>query len=278
MRGSARLTRIMAVTLATAATVLGGYQTAVAAPGDDGPKTRIIGGEDATETYAFMASMQTRDASDHNCGASLISPEWILTAAHCVEGDDPADWQFRIGTNTYNDGGEVVYPAEFITHPDYAADIAGADVALVRLESPAESTPIRIGSATPADESEIRLLGWGLQCPTRGCGEAPVDLQQLDTTVLPDADCEQAAADTGGTYDAARELCENTNEGTTAACYGDSGGPALAKEGEEYVLVGDTSRGFYASCLEGPGVYNDVTAHVDWINEVTGGIASIGNS
>lgn len=235
-----------------------------------GADTRIIGGEPADQAYSFMASMQTRGGSEHNCGATLVAPEWLVTAAHCVEGARPAGWQFRIGSTTYNDGGEVVHPERFFRNPGYFKDIAGSDIALVKLAEPATSEPIAIGASTPADGSSIRLLGWGLRCPVRGCGEGPIDLQQVDTTVLPDSVCSDAAAEHGQTYDPSRELCENTENGTSS-CYGDSGGPALALEGEQYVLVGDTSRGFVASCLGGPGVYNDVTAHRDWIAHVTKG-------
>lgn len=228
----------------------------------------IIGGEDADQTYTFMASLQTSSGGDHSCGASLIDSEWLVTAAHCVEGESPADWQLRVGTTDYSSGGEVVTPDEFIPHPDYP-DV-GADIALIHLASPATSTPVGIGTATPADQSTLRLLGWGLTCPVRGCGDVPLTLQQLDSTVLADSECDSWADQTGQPYGGAGELCLDTAGGTASSCYGDSGGPALALVDGEYVLVGDTSRGFVANCLLSPGVYTDVTQQRDWIARVTG--------
>src|SRR5690606_24636394 len=81
---------------------------------------------------------------------------------------------------------------------------------------PATSAPVPIAASAPAG-SATRLLGWGQTCPQRGCGPAPVGLRQLDTRILPDAQCPGIASD---------ELCIEGGGGR-GACYGDSGGPAL---------------------------------------------------
>ncbi|ADD42881.1 S1 family peptidase [Stackebrandtia nassauensis] len=247
--------------VAAAAVAVGGV--GFAANADDGvdasdSQTKIIGGVDADQDYSFMASMQGSDGS-HRCGASLISPEWLIIAAHCVEGEDPSGYQFRLNTKTVSDGGEVVKPTEFVVHPDYSGGVD--DLALVKLEAAAESAPVKLGSeASPGTKS--RILGWGATNPD-GSG-APETLQQLDTAVVESSKCTEIGE---------KDLCTDNPNGDSGACYGDSGGPQIVDDGSGgWVLIGATSRSGNGdpTCATGPSIYTNVTAYTDWINETTG--------
>lgn len=125
----------------------------------------------------------------------------------------------------------------------------GGDMALLRLARPSGHTPIPMADSAPAG-TRIRLLGWGQTCPTRGCGPAPENLQQLDTSVLNDYACSIGPD----------ELCVNGGNGQ-GACFGDSGGPAIAGYQGSWRLVGTTSRGTDWTCATSPSIYNDVTYH-----------------
>ncbi|WP_026360874.1 S1 family peptidase [Amycolatopsis nigrescens] len=255
-----RTRSLVAGMLAGAAAVLGLAMPAAAA---SGPQPLIVGGVDATETYGFMASMQSKDG-EHNCGASLIDKQWLVTAAHCVTDPStnetlaPGDWQYRIGTTDRTTGGEVGEVDKFIAHEKWDWNGPGQfDIALAHLSKPVEAAPIAIG-ASPQAGTDVREIGWGLTCPTRGCGEAPVTLQELDTKIAEDSAC-------GDGYDAQSELCMDNKGGEASACYGDSGGPAVVKDGDKWTLVGATSRGQTASCPEKEGIYTDVTSYKEWI-------------
>lgn len=253
--------------LAIAATMLAGL--ALAAPTASAVVTPfIIGGTQPTQTYSFMASMQSTDGK-HHCGASLIDEQWLVTAAHCVEGQQPSNVQYRIGTTDRTSGGELVKPDKFVAHPkseqkQAGNDIAtGYDIAMVHLSQPVQAQPIKIASTPPQPGTALQLLGWGQTCGTPKCGEPPKTLKELETKTVTPANCTSSQ----DPFDPARELCIDNKAGKVNACYGDSGGPAVVQEDSGYTLVGATSRGLAENCSEKPGIYSNLVAHTDWINE-----------
>ncbi|PXY21191.1 S1 family peptidase [Prauserella muralis] len=220
----------------------------------------IVGGVPADQPYPFAVSLQ-QNSGEHFCGGALVAAEWVVTAAHCVQGREPAEFSARIGSLDRTQGGEVIEPAQVLPHPDYDPDGAGGDVALVRLASPAQAEPIAL--ATGAEVGvPTRILGWGQTCPTEGCGTSPVTLQQLDTSVVDGAGCTAV-------FDPAVELCTGNPEGRKGACYGDSGGPEIIRAGERWLLAGVSSRpGVHdATCGTGPSIYTSVVAYTPWITE-----------
>lgn len=235
------------------------------------PAGAIVGGRNATQTYDFMVSIQT-PAGAHGCGGALISPEWVVTAKHCVATATPADLRLRIGS-TRTDGGGTLATVAAITLPPAIGGwgvpalnlYPSHDIALIRLAAPVANVPVRLAADPGPVGTPTRLIGWGQTCQLAGSCGAPVDLQELDTAVQTDGGCFT------GFFNAVNETCVRGGGGT-GSCFGDSGGPSLIQRDGVWQLSGVTSRSTapYYYCGVSNSIYTDVTAWRAWLEGETG--------
>ncbi len=242
---------------------------------------KIINGStvDSKAKFPFQVALIQKADGAQFCGASLIAPRWVLTAAHCFHTENKqttfaAAIQVRIGvTDLTTQEGEIIDVSEIINHPQYLlpAGNFNNDIALLKL-----SAPVTQGSLImPARESETNLNAAGTAVRVIGWGKTETGttntLREVGQQISQDALCQS-------TWNATTQmLCAQTPAGDTTvreSCQGDSGGP-LFTDAVTPRQVGVVSFGT-TTCTEidKPGVYARVTAFDAWLGATTGRNAS----
>jgi hypothetical protein len=201
-----------------------------------GRSAEVIGGTAAPAgSWDFAAYVVEHDSGGYGtCTGSVISPNVVLTAAHCVLDDktnkqlDPSAFTITTGSLDLSHGGARQVSA--VTHvsvgPGFNLQSLRPDEAILVLATP--TTAPSISLATPADVAlytpgaSVVLAGWGLEQPKDR--DTPSELQTTNTSLQSDKACRESAGGAFITYLPGWMLC---TAGGGVACKGDSGGPIL---------------------------------------------------
>ncbi|XP_056253560.1 transmembrane protease serine 2 isoform X1 [Seriola aureovittata] len=234
----------------------------------EAPRTRIVGGADAVNgAWPWQVSLQIH--GQHICGGSIISPYWILSAAHCFQDYSRPDmWTVYSGDVSLikmsSDEGKTVN--KIINHAKYDTKTNDNDIALLKLDTPLTYTstvrPVclpNVGVNLSA-ERQAWITGWGA---LRSSGPAPDRLNQAQVTIYNTVTCNSPLVLDGQVTQTM--ICAGKLQGGVDTCQGDSGGPLVVEEGGVWWLTGDTSWGIGCAWRNKPGVYGNITYFTDWI-------------
>lgn len=196
------------------------------------------------------------------CGGSVISKEWILSAAHCVDSLEAKSF-IRAGSIKLS-GGKVFEIKRTVVHPKWNEYDQIYDFALFQLSTPlpynyaVQPIQLPVSHSEVPDGSSVTVMGWGRLTED---GDTPNNLMATTLKTISRTEC-QEALDTATITPI--HICAIGYE--TDACQGDSGGSLVY----DSTIVGVVSYGEGCARPGTPGVYSNVAAVVDWIKEVAG--------
>ena len=219
---------------------------------------KIVGGVQAAKgEFPFIVSLRSSYGS-HFCGGSLIKKNWVLTAAHCVEGGYLKGVAIGLNNQADTAGVEKFTVLQIVKHPQWNANTMENDFALVKLSADSTYAPIALNAKEITSKVDFVTAGWGT---TSEGGGVSKNLMKVTVPFVDKQTCLKAYSDVTDSM-----ICAGYPQGGKDSCQGDSGGPLMMGTGSARVLAGVVSWGEGCARPNKYGVYSKVNGALNWIN------------
>ncbi|KAK9889389.1 hypothetical protein WA026_004663 [Henosepilachna vigintioctopunctata] len=236
---------------------------------------RIVGGKNAgTGSWPWQAALYKE--GEFQCGGSLLSNRWIISAGHCFYKSQEY-WVARLGalrrSTVLPSPYEQLKPIQKIfIHPGYENNGFVNDIALLRMKTSVTFSdyirPVCLPKLEESLEDDVQctILGWGQLSEVGRI--FPDTLQEVQLPVISTSECRKRTVFLP-LYNITEEMfCAGYDRGGRDACLGDSGGPLICpEENGRWVIHGITSNGYGCARANRPGVYTKVSSYIKWIQD-----------
>ncbi|XP_049871792.1 serine protease snake-like [Pectinophora gossypiella] len=259
---------------------------------------KIIGGHGALlKEYPHMGAIGWRSVDEEQiwkfqCGCTLVSSKFALTAAHCSKGSSRDTTVVDVDPKIVRFGVEDIYGyskryppidrniSRIIVHPEYSSPKKYFDLALIEWHEEITFSsvvqPACLWNGPVDNLHNITITGWG---DTReGARSGTPNLQVATLDIIDSETCDDLLKPYCsrlwcGIQD--HQFCAGHLKGGVDTCQGDSGGPLQMKiplptqaGGYMHYLIGVTSFGFGCGRANVPGVYTKVAHFLGWIESI----------
>ncbi|XP_023380834.1 ovochymase-2 [Pteropus vampyrus] len=249
--------------------------------------SRIVGGSQVEKgSYPWQVSLKRRQK--HICGGTIISPQWVITAAHCVANRNIASTlnvtAGKHDLSRMEPGEQTLTIESIIIHPHFSRKKPmDYDIALLKMAGTFHFGQDVGPMCLPEPGERFKA---GLICKTAGWGRltegknfcASTLNQLLELPILTRKECVAALLTLKKPVSGQTFLCTGFPDGGRDACQGDSGGSLMCQNKKgAWTLAGVTSWGL--GCGRGwrnnvqkddqgsPGIFTDLSKVLPWIHK-----------